>query len=64
MYPSVANGHYSDVFYENIKKSKIEINFIFILVKIGLFMQYKVTRIDLMVLGKVGYHHTIKVDHS
>ena len=43
MYQSVANGHSLDFYYEIKKENKMEINFIFIMVQIGLFTQYRVS---------------------
>ena len=40
MYQSVANGHSLDFYYEIKKENKMEINFIFSMVQIGLFTQY------------------------
>ena len=42
MYQSVANGHSLDFYYEIKKENKMEINFIFIMVQIVLFPQYRV----------------------
>ena len=43
MYQNVANGHSSDFYYEIENKNKIEIDFIFIMVQIGLFTQFRVS---------------------